>query len=175
MPPPFFFHAVPTFWELTCSTPYLELVARSFFSDQVRAKTKPASMRMPLEEDLEAVVEGAGEEGEEPQPDLAAAADFEPVDAEKVRFCVTSVSAPPAPPADIAGVTRKASVDFDPAACCNLVCGDVMLILQLFYADTCTHIYRSPIIRMSSYVVFFFFSWETMPRVRHPPMTTAQV
>eukprot|EP00752_Nemacystus_decipiens_P018678 g16744.t2 len=52
--------------------------------DKVRAKTKPASMRMPLEEDLEAVVEGVrGEEGKDRQPDLVAAADFEPVDAEK--------------------------------------------------------------------------------------------
>ena len=60
------------------------------FAGQVRAKTKPASMRMPLEEDLEAVVEeGAEEEGVEQQPDLAAAAaavGFEPVDAEKASF-----------------------------------------------------------------------------------------
>lgn len=54
--------------------------------DQVRAKTKPASMRMPLEEELEAVVEGAGGEGtEDQQADSASATGFEPVDSQKVE------------------------------------------------------------------------------------------
>lgn len=64
-------------------------------------------MRMPLEEDLEAVVEGVGE-GQEQQPDLAAAAaDFEPVDSEKVSFCCWGYVIPPTPSHVIGAGTQR--------------------------------------------------------------------